>query len=405
MKIPPFNAFVEEIIRQLNPDLTLQQLIKCDDNKITVDNRGFITNSKIHIFGVGKAAAYQVQALKNLISRSSLSNQLGICVALTKHGHGCADTNITQIEGDHPNISQTNLNNSKLFLKLLNTNVRQDDILFFILSGGASALLELPIPEISLEKLTNIYNSLLRSGLNIHEMNQVRKSLSLLKNGGLWHHIPTNNVIQLVTCDIPSGETSDVGSGPLMFRDIDYIKVNSFLSTHNVTITNQHQTPLRDPFSVTIQSASTLLKQLQQKFSTSPYKIYDCPLDQMITDILSQLPSKNEILLSGGEAVITVPANHGLGGRNTHATLELARHIFSNTTNHDIHILCMGTDGTDGDTNAAGAYINYSLYNETEAIKFLTNYDSYSYFKTFNSLIKTGTTKSNVMDVRFLWRS
>ena len=78
--------------------------------------------------------------------------------------------------------------------------------------------------------------------------------------------------------------------------------------------------------------------------------------------------------------------------------------IYKDSENRDIKILALGTDGTDGPTDAAGAYIDYERYRLQEAKRSLEKQDSYNYFKDVGTLIKTGPTMNNLMDVRILWR-
>ena len=117
-----------------------------------------------------------------------------------------------------------------------------------------------------------------------------------------------------------------------------------------------------------------------------------------------KLPEKGKYHISGGEAPIVLPRSTGVGGRNTHFVLAMANELYQNEENRDLHILSLGTDGNDCDTDAAGAYINYNIFNENNIGDHLDNFSSYDYFEKTNTLIKTGPTGSNVMDLRFIWR-
>ncbi len=132
--------------------------------------------------------------------------------------------------------------------------------------------------------------------------------------------------------------------------------------------------------------------------------MYDCSIDELISDLQGKLPANGEFIFSGGEATIAISGSYGMGGRNTHFVLSFAEQIYKISENQNIHILSIGTDGGDGPTDAAGAYLNFDLFKTKDARPYLKNFDSYNYFKELGSLICTGPTKSNVMDLRVIWR-
>jgi glycerate-2-kinase len=374
---------VNEVIELLDPHQNLQEMIEIKNEKLIVNDQEFnIENKKIHIFATGKAASFEARALKQILSDSDFSSQIQQCVSYTKMGHTVGDSSIFEIQGNHPVISAKNLEHTQVFLSKLKT-IEPEDYLLFLLSGGASALLEKPIEGISFIELKKKHEELLVSGKSINEMNRIRKSLSQVKDGGLLKFISTKNIIQFITCDIPNENLADVSSGPLLGSKTPEILKNTFK----------------------IQSASKLL---QQFCSLDPKrkmgKVFDCLLETMIDELKLSLPEKDEVLVSGGEATIQVPALSGKGGRNTHFVLAFAKEIYSDVGNRDIHIISLGTDGGDGPTDAAGAYINYQIYCQLEADSYLSNFNSYEYFEKVNSLLITGPTKTNVMDLRILWR-
>ena len=384
MAIPEkVTKIVNEVITLLDPYNNFKLMVELDENFITIDQSKFeVGKKRVHIFGAGKAASFEVEAFKKLILDSAIKKQLGSCVALTKDDHTVDDLSIIQLEGSHPVISQKNIHNTEKFIDLLQ-EVAAEDYLVFLLSGGASALLEKNINGLSFDELRIKHEELLISGLNINEMNHIRKSLSLVKDGGLLNFIKTQNIIQFITCDIPNEKLSDVSSGPLLKGEKTHI--------------------LRSTFKT--QSASKLLNDFcNVSDSRKKGRVYDGLLDEVIRDLLTKLPKNNEILVTGGEATIEVPPQSGKGGRNTHFVLAFAQEIYKDITNRDIHILSLGTDGGDGPTEAAGAYINYKLFSQKCSQDYLNGFNSYEYFKEIDSLIVTGPTKTNVMDLRLLWR-
>lgn len=380
----PYKAkkFIEDILTLLEPADVFKDIFKFYHNQIFIEGCAIDVPRKIHLFGLGKAASFEVQALKSLILNSELSGKLDVCVSYTKRDHTVDDSSIVQLEGDHPVITEDNIEQTNKFISMLEA-IHKDDVIVFLLSGGGSALLERPIDGMSFAQLKLKHKELLNSGMNINQMNAARKSISKVKNGGLLHYIPCQKILQLVTCDIPNDDIADVSSGPLINKAAPDSRVHSVLT----------------------QSAGKILDRLSHLQSSAKIDaIYDCSLEEMCEEIVLKLPKKGEMILSGGEGTLKVREDAGLGGRATHFVLHLADMIYKDSENRDIKILALGTDGTDGPTDAAGAYIDYERYRLQEAKRSLEKQDSYNYFKDVGTLIKTGPTMNNLMDVRILWR-
>ncbi len=374
---------INKVLGLLKPDVIFSDYLKFYHNRIVFKDGTFDVKGRIHIFGLGKAASFEVQALRNLMIDSPLKGKVGSAVSYTKKGHLCDDDNILQLAGSHPLITEENIDLTKVFVDYIG-QVPDNDTLIFLLSGGGSALLEWPIDGMNFDQLQDEHARLLSSGLGINEMNAKRKELSQVKNGGLMKFINTRNILQLITCDIPNENIFDVSSGPLLDNRID--------------LTMQ-------PQSYITQSASKLVDHLSSEVNIQSKGIFDGSVDELIKQCALDLPPIGECYISGGEGTVTIPENaKGIGGRSTHFVLALAQRIYEDDKNQDVHILSMGTDGNDGPTDAAGAYINYSIYKEYRSKEYLQNFDSYHYFEKTGTLIKTGATQNNLMDLRFIWR-
>ena len=377
------DSLVKTTLNQINPYSIFSKLIRSDgENIFFKDEKLLKPKGKIFIFGVGKSASFEVDALYRELSQSCLKQKLEDPFSYTKWGH-TVKANFEQLEGDHPYISEHNLKMTEKFLKKIET-ITKDDLLIFCLSGGASSLLEKTPSSLSFKELKEKHRQLLHSEKSINEINEIRKSLSLVKNGGLLNWIHTDNILHLVNCDIPNEKIESVGSSPLL----------SFLSPTKIK-------------SIKWNSPSLFLERFSQNspLPCTLKKVYDCSFKKFLDDIEKNLPKEGQLSISAGETPFQLPSHAKKGGRNTHTVLALAEKIYKNDNNKDIHIQCMGTDGTDGPTDAAGAYINYKIYKNCENSKhFLHDFNSYEYFQKLGTLIKTGPTMSNVTDFRCLWR-
>lgn len=381
-KIPFVKELINEVLASLDPELNFKNILAFKENYLLVRGEKFLVKDKLHLFALGKAASFQLTAFKHLLDNEMNQIHLGEMVAYTKDKHLVNDSSLTQIEGSHPVISERNILNTEKFINLL-TKIQPQDSLVFLLSGGGSSLMELPISGLSFADLKDKHEELLISGKNINTMNEERKKLSQVKSGGLLKFIKTKNILQFVTCDIPNEKIEDISSGPLMSAND---------SSHH-------------PKTFMLNSASILLDTLcsgnNQRIRG---RVYDCSLNEAMTDLLENLPGRNIYHFSGGEIPINVLNRNGKGGRNTHFVLAFAKRLFENEENRDLKILSIGTDGGDGPTDCAGAFIDYELFKHLDCNKYLEEYNSYAYFEKIGTLIKTGPTKTNVMDLRCIWR-
>ncbi len=374
---PIMDQLIQEIIEYLDPYKSYSKILGFENKEIRIQDFKVPVKNKLFLFGIGKSASFEVKALKNLCLENGVEQEMLKCFSLTKEGHTVKDS-FQQWEGTHPLVSQRNIENSKSLIQELN-HVSSEDSLIFLISGGTSALFEIPRDDLSIDDFIQEHLEILNSGKNINEMNRRRKQLSKVKGGGLLSKIKTKHCFQLITCDVPNENLSDVGSGPLFGENelVRAFKVNS---------------------------ASLLL----DKLCSNEDRINDGVFDGRIEEFLKLYSNKEfepgKIYISGGEATIEVSDHAGLGGRNTHMVLALAEILYQKVENRNLKIASIGTDGSDGPTDAAGAYIDYNLFQKLEGAKYLESYDSYHYFKQLGTLIKTGPTKTNVMDIRFVWR-
>ena len=376
------NEILTDVINLLKPSVVFKDIFKFYQKQIVFKDGSFDIKGELHLFALGKAASFELKAFKDLYEKET-GVKVRSAVAYTKKDHLCDDDEIYQMAGTHPVISSENLDLSTVFIDLI-SEIPEGDTLIFLLSGGGSALLEMPVEGMSFEQMRKRHQELLSSGLNINEINEKRKEISQIKGGGLLRFIKTTNILQLITCDIPNEDIFDVSSGPLLNRSLE-----------------EH------PKTILTQSASSLLNKISASRNYIVKGVYDDRIENELLQISEDLPAKGDTYISGGELTVALPENcTGLGGRSTHFVLALAKIIYAEEKNKDVHILSFGTDGTDGPTDAAGAYINYNIFKENEdrAQMFLENNDSYHFFDEVGGLIKTGPTKNNLMDVRFIWR-
>jgi hydroxypyruvate reductase/glycerate 2-kinase len=344
---------------------------------------------------------------------------------------------LTFFTGSHPLPSLENEASTLEILRFIQ-DLPAGASLVCLISGGTSSLLCLPPDLISIQDLQQTYQMLLDSGADIDEMNTVRKHLSLVKGGNLAqkaHHLRLHSVL---LSDVPHDKPEVIGSGPTVadsttFSDtmsvLDRYKLSQHLPSsvldylHQSTQGLHPETPkpgLNDHPNHTIQLVtgsksmqpffSTLLEQqgfgvhwVEEPIQASVKK----EAQRIAAEVISVLNGRSKIssktpqaLVYHGESYAQV-TGHGKGGRNQELALLLA---LSLEGQHTVSILTLATDGTDGPTDAAGALVNsYTTLNarkqHTQPEPYIQANDSYHFHEQMNTLIKTGPTGNNLMDL------
>lgn len=312
------------------------------------------------------------------------------------------------------------------------------ETLVCLISGGTSSLLCLPPDSISIQDLQQTYQILLASGANIEEMNTVRKHLSLVKGGYLAqkaHHLLMHSYL---LSDVPHNKASVIGSGPTVADPSTFSDALQILNDHNLSqelpssvLNYLHQgaqglhleTPkpgLNDHPKQTIhlisgaKSMQPFLSRLleQQGFgvywASDPIQASVKKETQLIaTEVISVLNGQSTIsskiphaLVYHGESYTQV-TGYGKGGRNQELALLLA---LSLEGQHPVSILTFATDGVDGPTDAAGAIVSsyttlHARKQNTPPEPYIEQNDSYHFHERLQTLVKTGPTGNNLMDL------
>lgn len=374
---------------------------------------------RIFLISVGKAASGMSAAVEKFLGK-----QLTGGIALTKYAH----TNhilrrIKIFEAAHPVPDAAGLEAAQHIETLLRTlNAR--DLLLTAISGGASALLSAPAQGIALSDKQRTTDLLLRAGADIFELNAVRKHLSRLKGGQMAKLAYPATVISLLLSDVVGDPIDVIGSGPTApdkstFQDARNV-LTKFNLSHRVPASvrrrlesNAEETPKPDnPLFKNVKHIITASNRQALAAAAAkarllgyrPLILSSCiqgearEVARVHAAILRDAPP-NSCILSGGETTVTVKGK-GKGGRNQEFALALALDIAGI---HNVAALCAGTDGTDGPTDAAGAFVTgETITDSATARHYLSDNNAYEFFSPLDALIKTGPTGTNVMDINIL---
>jgi glycerate 2-kinase len=313
------------------------------------------------------------------------------------------------------------------------------DLLIVAVSGGASALLCAPVHGVTLAAKQQTTDLLLRSGADIHELNCVRKHLSLLKGGNLAARAHPAPVLSLLLSDVVGDSLDVIGSGLTAPDPSTYSQALRILENRNVLPqipreVRDHlekgargeiaETPkpgdglFANVFNVVVGSSSQALQAASQEAKRRGYRpnvLSSCiqgearEAARRHADALREAVAARHArhppacILSGGETTVTV-RGPGKGGRSQEFALAAALALEGAA---NVLLLSAGTDGSDGPTDAAGAIVSGDTVARAaagghDAADYLARNDSYAFFDALGDLVKTGPTGTNVMDVNIM---
>ncbi|MCF6190319.1 MAG: DUF4147 domain-containing protein [Cocleimonas sp.] len=357
---------------------------------------------KFHIVAIGKAADSMVQGVP--------AGRIISGLVISKHGHFSQllqqSSVLTCLESDHPIPKENSLKAGKALIQTLE-NLPEKEPVLFLISGGASALVEVLQDGWDLEQLQNLTDYLLANAYPINEINTVRRHISSCKSGGVWSHISERDVSCLMISDVPDDDPVIIGSGLLFPTKENTLPElpQQWLGKLGEYIPNK----VPDNFSWKIvaclddakKAAAVKAEALGYKVKIMPEFLQGDTSNEAKKCVRALQENKGILRIWGGETTVKLPANAGKGGRNQHLALAAAIEMdgFENA-----HLLAAGTDGSDGMTTATGAVVDgltvqYGNQQKLKASEFLKRADSNSFFKDTGSLITTGATGTNVMDL------
>ena len=366
----------------------------------------------VRLVAIGKAAVSMAAG-----ARDVLGDQIEDALVITKYDHDVIELPSQVIESGHPRPDAQSLAAGRRLLQFIEMAPDESNWLF-LLSGGASSLVEVLPDGIGLEQLREANRWLLGSGLAIGQMNRIRKGLSLIKGGRLAQRLAGRKVLNLLLSDVPGDDPSTIGSG-LLVADPDAtpldVAVPDWLRAMmgQVPAAPVANDPCFDSITTVLlagnqnalEAAAQQARELGLVVTLHPEPLTGT-VEQAAQRIMTAVEDTAGLHIWGGETTVVLPAAPGRGGRNQHLALLLAQWIQGQA----ISILCAGTDGSDGETGDAGALVDGGtagrgdLHYEGGIDWALSAFDSGTYLEGCGDLIRTGPTGTNVMDIVLAYR-
>ena len=430
-------TFFSASVDAVDPAQLIRRTVRVEHTRLSVHSSShtstFPLQGNVFLIGAGKGAGRMVQAFLPI-----LDERLTAGIVIVPQEAKLRLDPLTTVHGEHPLPGQGSLCGGKKLIDLL-VNRHPSDLICFCLTGGASSLLVQPVKGVSLDDKLAMNRLLLASGADIRAINTVRKHLSQIKGGNLARLASPATVLSFILSDVIDDDLSTIGSGPTVadpttFQDAWDILENYDLLSAIPDSVDTHltrglsglaeETPkpgegvfsnvhnfLIGSNSLALEAAASTAR--QHGFTPD---IFPDPLDGNTTQAarvfakqirmrLSQgLDSKSPLcLLAGGETTVHVTGK-GTGGRNQEFALVVAQELHNES---GWTLLSAGTDGIDGPTDAAGAFVDGTSARRAREKGFdlqtvLHDNDSYMLFAALGDLFQPGPTGTNVMDIKIV---
>ncbi len=368
----------------------------------------------VAVIALGKAAGAMA-----LGAQKALGQRLLRGLVVSKPGHADSQAldlgRIRICEGAHPLPDETSLAAGQALLDFIGDLPAGLPVLVLI-SGGASALVEVLRPGVALEDLARANDWLLANGLPIAEINAVRRRLSRLKGGGLAAMLGTRPVTGLLISDVEGDDPAVIGSGPLNVPAGTRLPegLPGWLQQMLPPGKDEAAPPASEVRVVLVATLDDALAAAEAELVSRGLRVrrHAPHLDGDILEVVELVAEalrteRGTVHLWGGEATVVLPPDPGRGGRNQQLALHLARVI---SGDGEAVALCAGTDGTDGPTADAGGLVDNltAERGRTEGWvleEHLRRADAGSYLEETGDLISTGPTGTNVTDLVIAWHA
>lgn len=409
MKQTPLREDAEGIIRS-----AIQAVLPDAAVRRALEGQEFGTG-RVVLIAVGKAAWQMANSAAQL-----LGDRVDEGLVVTKHGHSRGSIrDFRIIEAGHPVPDENSYLGARAALELVDPLGAEDQVLF-LLSGGGSALFEFPLlPPEELEDLTQ---QLLASGANVVEINTLRKRLSGVKGGRFAQRCAPARVYNIILSDIIGDPVDMIASGPTAPDSSTSAQALEIAARYALRLSPQargllaRETPkalehVRTQITGSVRELCAAAAKACQERGYTPVYLTDrlgCEAREagMFLSEIAQSHAGDGVSLAyiaGGETVVHLKGN-GLGGRNQELALAAAEGLRGL---EQAAVFSVGSDGTDGPTDAAGGYVDGFTAQRLEALgecvdRYLSRNDAYHALAKTDGLILTGPTGTNVNDVSIL---
>ncbi len=430
-------------VRAVDPAGLMGRHVKKESGTLIIDTgeirvaEDLARYDRVIVLGIGKASAAMAGAMEHI-----LGEDLDKGFIITKYGHGLPLAKTRVLEAGHPIPDGNSLKGARMLTRAAR-EADEHTLIINLISGGGSSLLAWPADTVSLEDKMETTRALLASGAGIDEVNCVRKHLSRVKGGGLAKIAYPARLISLILSDVIGDRLDTISSGVTAPDPTTFDEALGILAKYSLEdkVPGSVRDLLRSGFegkipdtpkdddpaftnvvNIIVGNNTLACRAALSRAGELGYDAHiltttltgesrragDC-LAALARDMDSCVSGlkKPAVLILGGETTVTIQGT-GKGGRNQEMALAFACALHRICPlSGNIYFLSAGTDGTDGPTDAAGAFVTPGLMEKmevisSEAARHLENNDAYHFFQGQDLLFKTGPTFTNVCDIQLL---
>ena len=399
------NQIIQKAIQSVLPDEAVKKALSAHE----------FSSGKLYVVAAGKAAWQMAKAASDI-----LEDRIEAGVVVTKYDHVKGEiSKMTCFEAGHPVPDENSFKGTQAAIDLV-SDLNKEDTVLFLLSGGGSALFEKPI--ITSDELTDLTQQFLSCGADITEINTIRKRVSTVKGGKFAQICEPAHVYSIVLSDVLGDPLDMIASGPAYPDSTTSKDAKAIVSKYHLQLSHQAldlleiETPksLNNVETMITGSVKNLCLAAKEECEALGYEAVYLT-DQLCCEAKDagsflasigksyQDTNKSLAFIAGGETVVRLTGK-GKGGRNQELALSAALGIAGLK---DTAVFSVGSDGTDGPTDAAGGYVDGTT-KETlkdmgiDIYDVLKNNDAYHALQKTDGLIITGPTGTNVNDVAVL---
>jgi glycerate 2-kinase len=419
-----------------DPGEAVKRFLKLEGETLRVVDRSYDLRAyrRVLVVGGGKAGATMAGAVEQV-----LGSRVTAGVVNVKYGHVAPTSTVKIVEAGHPVPDEQGLAGTRQMLELLQ-GAGEQDLVISVISGGGSALVDLPVDGITLDDMKALTDALLRSGATINEINTIRKHLSQVKGGGMARMSSPATLISMILSDVVGNPLDFIASGPTVPDTTSFSDAWGVLERYGLTdgvpkpIADRLKAGLRGEVADTLKEGDPAFDRVQNVvvasnelaaeaaaarakelgFNTMLLSTFVEGEAREIAKVYSGVAreirtygrplARPACLIAGGETTVTVRGK-GKGGRNQEMALSAALKIAGM---EDVMIVPSATDGNDGPTDATGAIADGSTVARALAMglnpaDYLAQNDAYHFFQKLGDLIITGPTNTNVNDLTFVY--
>jgi hydroxypyruvate reductase len=420
------DAIFRAALAAVDAEAAVARQLRCDGAQLAIAGRAVPEASRLVVLAAGKAAAAMAAGVEAVAADRIVAG-----LAVTKDGHGRALRRVAVRESSHP-VPDARCEAAAREVLALASGAAPDDVLLVLLSGGASSLLACPQPGLDLDEIAATTAALLAAGADIHALNTVRKHLVEIAGGRLARAARTARVEVLVISDVLGDPLDVIASGPCTPDPSTFADAVAVLARHDLVervpsrVRAHLEAGMRGERAESPKPGDPALERVQLTIVASLRDALHAAAAAaraqglhpvVVSDALQGearvagrrfgalarcvAPAAAPVcLLAGGETTVTV-RGPGRGGRSQELALAAA---FELAGLERVTLLAAGTDGSDGPTDAAGAFADAATLARAaargaDASAALERNDAYPFFAAEGGLLRTGPTGTNVMDL------